>query len=128
MEIKWNKSELDKASREILKRIEHIIFTTTRQTPKKRNGRFVIEDSSGQLRRTLKSNTNIFETSGKNLDINVEMVEWFFYLDEGTKHMQGWFIQEAIFEDTQINKILKDLIAGVGKRAVLEFVQTLKDN
>jgi hypothetical protein len=55
------------------------------------------------------------------------MVEWFFYLDEGTKHIEGWFLQEAVFEDGQIRKILKDLITGVGKRAVLEFVKDLKD-
>jgi hypothetical protein len=121
--LKIPKRDIKDAESKILKRIEKIVFDTRRQSAKKKGG-YKIEDGTGALRRRIKSNTNFIKEVNGGFSIDVKMVQHYFFLDEGTQKMEGWFLSEAIFEDKEIRDIIRDL----SFKAVLNFVSDSVDD
>ena len=126
MELKYKSADLRKAEKEIVKRVKELVFSTRRNTAKK-NGKYVIEKQTGDLERSITGNKNFIKPDKKgNLSIDLKVMEYYVFLDEGTSKMKGWFLTEAIFEDDEVRKAIKELQVKTTKRAILNVLSDIK--
>jgi hypothetical protein len=126
MELKYKSADLRKAEKEIVKRVKELVFSTRRDTAKK-NGKYVIEKQTGDLERSITGNKNFIKPDKKgNLSIDLKVMEYYVFLDEGTSKMKGWFLTEAIFEDDEVRKAIKELQVKTTKRAILNVLSDIK--
>jgi hypothetical protein len=126
MKLNIKKTEIMLTEREIIKQVHYILYSTKR--PKaKLNGKHEIEKDTGELEAVLKRNRGFIKLNAKGtgLNIDIEMINYFFFLDEGTKNMEGWFITDAIFDDPIINKIIKNLLTDGLKRGSIDTIQQI---
>lgn len=125
MNVEYNRSDIRRVERQMIKRVKEIVFSTRRDTPK-RNGKYVIERRTGDLDASIRRNTNFIETDKKgNITINLKVMNYFIYLDEGTSKMDGWYLTEAIFDDREIRKLFKDLQEKTFRKAILEITSDI---
>jgi hypothetical protein len=126
MELKYKAADLRKLEKEIVKRVKELVFSTRRNTDKK-NGKYVIEKQTGDLERSITGNKNFIKPDKKgNLSIDLKVMEYYVFLDEGTSRMKGWFLTEAIFEDDEVRKAIKELQQKTTKRAILNVLSDIK--
>jgi hypothetical protein len=126
MELKYKSADLRKLEKEIVKRVKELVFSTRRNTAKK-NNKYVIEKQTGDLERSITGNKNFIKPDKKgNLSIDLKVMEYYVFLDEGTSKMKGWFLTEAIFEDDEVRKAIKDLQVKTTKRAILNVLSDIK--
>jgi hypothetical protein len=126
MELKYKAADLRKLEKEIVKRVKELVFSTRRNTAKK-NGKYVIEKQTGDLERSITGNKNFIKPDKKgNLSIDLKVMEYYVFLDEGTSKMKGWFLTEAIFEDDEVRKAIKELQQKTTKRAILNVLSDIK--
>lgn len=122
--IKLNNVEISNLEALILRQIEKIIFVD-RMRPsgrKKRNGGLVIEDKTGNLRSRLKANRGFLKQTERGFEINVEMVNYYKWLDDSRRDELNWYLTEAIFEDKIIRDAIKKTIGSAAKRTVLNMI------
>jgi hypothetical protein len=101
--IKYKKSELSKANRDIEKLLLKIIET-------KRGGKFnrPLNKITGNLRKNIKS--LIYESNG-NLYVDLDVMEYYQFLDEGTRRITNpWFLTEELTESDEFVEIVEGLI------------------
>ena len=126
MELKYKSADLRKLEKEIVKRVKELVFSTRRNTAKK-NNKYVIEKQTGDLERSITGNKNFIKPDKKgNLSIDLKVMEYYVFLDEGTSKMKGWFLTEAIFEDDEVRKAIKELQQKTTKRAILNVLSDIK--
>ena len=129
MKLKLKKTDINKAEREIIKRIEEIVFDTKRRTAKKeikgRYGpnRYVIDDLTGDLRASIKRNKGfiILDERGENIQLDLSFVEHYLYLDEGTKKMKPWMLSDYILNDEKIQEIVGELLEKGFEQAIINI-------
>jgi gas vesicle protein len=124
MELKLTRKEIKEIQDTILKRVEAIVFSTNRSTAKK-DGTRQIKDRSGDLRNSIKGNKDFIKVRSNKITIDIETMSYYLFLDEGTKHMNGWFLTEAIFEDKIIREKIKEVTTAASKRATLNMLSVL---
>lgn len=133
--IKLNKKELREIEEFIKDEVEAVIFATRRSRGKVSgyktengvktpilNGGNYIEDKSGQLRRKLRANKNFIKQSERGLEIKLEMVEYYKYLDDERRDELNWYLSEAIFESPLISGKIKEVMAKASKRVILKMI------
>jgi hypothetical protein len=126
MELKYKAADLRKLEKEIVKRVKELVFSTRRNTAKK-NNKYVIEKQTGDLERSITGNKNFIKPDKRgNLSIDLKVMEYYVFLDEGTSKMKGWFLTEAIFEDDEVRKAIKELQVKTTKRAILNVLSDIK--
>ena len=125
--MKLKAKDIKKAEDTIIKRIEDIVFGTPRSKPKK-NGKTVIEDGPKKnLRNSIKRNKNFLKVSkdGSKVEIDINVIEYYLYLDEGTKRIEPWFLTDHILNDSEIQQaVLKLEIEGV-RGAVIDMISSI---
>ena len=123
-EIKLNSGEMRELEKFLLTRIEDIIFNERRRPSGKQKikGGLLIEDFTGDLRRELKANRGFIVQTSKGFQIDIKMVPYFQYLDDGRRDELNWYLSEAIFEDKKISEKIKEITAGATKRVMLKMI------
>ena len=58
--------------------------------------------------------------------MQVYMMDYYKYLDEGTKTIEPWFFSEAIMDSAEIGKITEDLVLGAVEGQILDIFSKLK--
>lgn len=117
-QIPWDKKQLNRANREAVKIIQRIIKTKSRSSDGKR-----IQKRTGNLLRNIKP---IFKVKNNQLVIDVEVMEYYQYLDEGTRRIKPWFLTEEIMEDEEFLEIIEDLATDSLEGAIVDAVSKIK--
>lgn len=119
-QIPWDKKKLRRANREAVKIIRRIIKTKKRPSDGKR-----IQKRTGDLLSNIKP---LFKISNKQLVIDVEVMEYYQYLDEGTRRIKPWFLTEEIMEDEEFLEIIEDLAVDGLEGAVVDALSNIKSS
>jgi hypothetical protein len=116
-ELKYTNRDLRKADREVFKLVQDVIKTKRRDGDGK-----VLQKRTGNLLSNIKP---VFKVKGGELYVDIKVMEYYQYLDEGTKRIQPWFLTEEIMGDPKMGKIIKDLIGEATKRAYVELISDI---
>jgi hypothetical protein len=129
-EIKLNKKELRTLEKKVIKRIDEIIFEERERPSRepKKNGMTIIESDTGKLKDKLHRNRNFIKQGDKGFEINLRMMPYYVYLDDGRRDELNWYLTEAIFEDEQINNMIAELLEGAMMRVFLEVLTEADKN
>lgn len=123
MELNLDKSAVREFENFVINKIEEIIFGTKRPSGKRKlDGDYYIKDDTGQLRRKLKANKGFLKSDKKGLVFDIKMISYYKYLDDQRRDDLNWYLTEAIFEDDDIRKKLKELTAQSAKRTFLNIL------
>lgn len=117
--IVYSKAELNRANAKVVALLLKIIET-------KRGGKFnqPLRKVTGNLRRNIKS--VIYESGGK-LFIDLEVMEYYKYLDEGTKRITNpWFLTEELTTHDEFSVIVGDLIKEGITEATYNVLSSIK--
>jgi hypothetical protein len=87
------------------KRIREIIRDTIKKKQRDADGK-VLERRTGNLRGRINPTITI---DGNDLVLNVEVMEYYKYLDEGTKFIKKWDLTDAFLDSKEFDKIMDDL-------------------
>jgi hypothetical protein len=107
----------------VKKRIEEIVFSTSRSKAKVKGGN-KIDDDSGKLRASIKNNKNFITQTKKGFEINLKVMEYFKFLDDQRRDELNWYLTEAIFDDKELRDYIKDQTAKSAKRVILKEIQS----
>ena len=123
-ELKFNAEEMRELEKFVLVRIEDIIFHERNRPSGKQKvkGGLLIEDKTGNLRQELKANRGFITQSARGFSIDIKMVPYFQYLDDGRRDELNWYLSEAIFEDNKIRDKIRELTAGATKRVMIKMI------
>jgi len=148
--LQLNSTQIRKLEKEILDRIEEIIFDRRRpsgrqkikgyktKTVNKKVQRTPIYKSSTKiedagkrgsegLRTTLKANKGFMRIENKRIVFDIKMVSYYKYLDDQRRDELNWYLTEAIFEDAELKKFIADITAeGIVSKFINMFSQELK--
>jgi hypothetical protein len=117
--IKYKKSELNKANLKIEKLLLRIIET-------KRGGKFnkPLNKITGNLRKNIKS--LIYESNNK-LFIDLEVMEYYQFLDEGTRKITNpWFLTEELTNHEDFEEIVGELLRDSIEEASYKVISKIK--
>ena len=106
MKIKVPNKLVNDAKKDLQKLIRKILETHKR-SKKTYLGKHTLTKQSGDLFRNIKPN---FKLSGGKMIMEVQMMEYYKYLDEGTEHIKPWFFSEEIMNSNDIIKITEDIV------------------
>lgn len=110
----------------ILRRVESIIFLERKRPSgrqKVKGGLLIQDGKNGALRNKLMSAKDFIKETEKGFEIDIKMVEYFKYLDDARREELNWYITEAVFEDPQIRKKIKEITT---KRVSIKILSELK--
>jgi hypothetical protein len=148
--LQLNSTQIRKLEKEILKRIEEIIFNRKRPSGRQKiqgyktktvnkkvertpiyKSSTKIEDAGGKgsegLRKTLKANKGFMRIENKLIVFDIKMVSYYKYLDDERRDELNWYLTEAIFEDAELKKFIADITAeGIKSKFINIFSQELK--
>jgi hypothetical protein len=110
------------AKRKITKLILNVLKTHRRGTPTKKEGKWTITKRTGELFKNIKPE---FKLESNDLTIEVNMMEYYEWLDGGTSKMDGWFFSEEIMDSNEIIKIGEDLIGDTLESSILDMVSNI---
>lgn len=136
MEVKLNNKEIRDLEKFILKRIEEIVFEDRHRPSGKskvgtgvtkfRPGGYskddVVEDNTGKLRQKLRANKNFIKQVKGGFDINLKMIDYFKWLDDGRRDELNWYFGEAFFTDEKIIDKIKEILTGATKRIIINII------
>ena len=124
--IKYPPSAIRKADKEIKKLMQDIIekkmggTTTKKKTTPKRT----LNKVSGNLHRNVKP--VIRAKSNGELFIDVEVMEYYQYLDEGTKRIKNpWFLTEELMNKSEFLDAITDLTREGFEETIIEVFSKL---
>jgi hypothetical protein len=123
--VELNKSELDDLESYIRDKVEKIVFSTRRSKAKKKGGH-KIEDSSGDLRRSIKTARNFIKQTNKGLSIDFPVMEYYRFLDEDRRDELNWYLSEAIFEDNDFRDKIREIYKQTAQRAVIKVLSSIQ--
>jgi hypothetical protein len=114
--LKYNKRDLTAANRSAVKLIQDIIKT------KRRSDGHTIQKRTGDLLRNIKP---VFKLVNEELYIDISVMEYYKYLDEGTKRIKPWFLTEEIMSDDRMLGIINKLVADAAKAVIIDVVSDI---
>lgn len=118
MKIKVPNRLVNDAKKDLQKLIRKIL-ETHRRSKKTYLGKHTLTEQSGDLFRNIKPN---FKLSGQKIIMEVQMMEYYKYLDEGTKHIEPWFFSEEIMMSDDIIKITEDVVGFTVEQTLFDMV------
>lgn len=116
-ELEYSKADLRKADREVFLLVQEVIKTKRRDSDGK-----VLKKRTGNLLSNIKP---VFKVKAGELYVDIKVMEYYQYLDEGTKRIEPWFLTEEIMGDPKMSKIIKDLVGEATKRAYIELISEI---
>lgn len=125
MKIKYSQKAINKCNNEIKALMLKIIETKIGGTTKKgKSGPArVLNSSSGDLKRNIKP---VIEVKGDELFINIEMVEYYQYLDEGTKRIKKpWFLTDELMNQSEFLDSIAELTRSGIEETIIEVFSKL---
>ena len=123
-EVKLDRKQIRELEKEILKRVESIIFSERNRPSGKQkvNGGLLVEDDTGKLRRQLKANRGFVKQNKRGgIEVDIKMVSYFKWLDDERRQELNWYFSEAIFEDKIISDKIKELYTESVKSAFIKI-------
>ena len=115
--LKYNKRDLTAANRSAVKLIQDII-----KTKRRGSDGHTIQKRTGDLLRNIKP---IFKLVNEELYIDISVMEYYKYLDEGTKRIKPWFLTEEIMSDDRMLGIINKLVADAAKAVIIDVVSDI---
>jgi hypothetical protein len=116
-ELEYSKRDLRKADREVFLLVQEVIKTKRRDSDGK-----TLQKRTGNLLSNIKP---IFKVVNGDLSVSIKVMEYYQYLDEGTKRIEPWFLTEEIMGHPKMTKIIKNLIGEATKRAYVELISDI---
>jgi hypothetical protein len=116
-ELEYSKRDLRKADREVFLLVQEVIKTKRRDSDGK-----TLQKRTGNLLSNIKP---IFKVVNGDLSVSIKVMEYYQYLDEGTKRIEPWFLTEEIMSHPKMTKIIKNLIGEATKRAYVELISDI---
>lgn len=116
-ELEYSKRDLRKADREVFLLVQEVIKTKRRDSDGK-----TLKKRTGNLLSNIKP---IFKVVNGDLSVSIKVMEYYQYLDEGTRRIEPWFLTEEIMGHPKMTKIIKDLIGEATKRAYVELISDI---
>lgn len=120
--MKLKSKDISNAKTQLAKLIKRILKTHPRSKAKL-NGKHVVEKKSGDLFREIQPQFSIKD--GK-LIMEVRMMEYYKWLDEGTKNIEGWYFSEEIMDSKDIAKLTENLVQGTILGRIDEMISTIQ--
>jgi hypothetical protein len=125
MKVKYAKKDLDQVNREVKDLMIKIITT-------KRGGTTVegskaasrtLNTNTGNLKRSVKPVVKPHPSGDGRLTINIEVIEYYQYLDEGTKRIKyPWFLTEELLNHIDFLKSIENLVAKGMEDAIVKVI------
>ena len=125
-EVKLDRKQIRELEKEILKRVESIIFSERNRPSGKQkvNGGLLVEDDTGKLRRQFKANRGFVKQNKRGgIEVDIKMVSYFKWLDDERRQDLNWYFSEAIFEDKIISDKIKELYTESVKSAFIKIIK-----
>jgi hypothetical protein len=116
-ELEYSRKDLRKADREVFKLVQEVIKTKRRDS----DGH-TLQKRTGNLLSNIKS---VFKVKGGELYVDIKVMKYYQYLDEGTKRIEPWFLTEEILGHPKMSKIIKELVGEATKRAYIELISDI---
>lgn len=116
-ELEYSSKDLRKADREVFKLVQEVIKTKRRDS----DGH-TLQKRTGNLLSNIKS---VFKVKGGELYVDIKVMKYYQYLDEGTKRIEPWFLTEEILGHPKMSKIIKELVGEATKRAYIELISDI---
>jgi hypothetical protein len=120
--LKIKSKEISNAKRELQKLIENILKTHERSKPTT-EGKKTLTKRSGNLFNQIKPS---FSLSGDKVVMEVQMMEYYKYLDEGTKHIEPWFFSEEIMDSSKLEDITEKLVIGSIEETLTDMISNIQ--
>lgn len=99
--IKYSKASLQRANRKLYGLVRRTILTKKRKYDGK-----ILQVRTGNLSKKIKP---IIKVENKRLVIDLEVMEYYKYLDLGTERIEPWFLSEEITESEYMKEIIEEL-------------------
>jgi len=122
MKLKIKNKVKNNATNGLIKIIRKILKKHGRAGKPTYLGKQTLTKQSGNLFREIKPN---FKISNNRVVWDVEMMEYYKYLDEGTSRIQPWFFSEEIMNDSQLMKISEDLLGSAVEETIFDMVSKI---
>lgn len=124
--LKINTKEKSDARRDLQKLIQKVL-RKTRRTQATVEGKYTLTKRSGDLFGTLQNIQPEFKLDGDKLVMEVSMMEYYKYLDEGTKNIKpGWFFSEEIMDSKELENLAEALLYSMVDRQILDMASVIK--
>lgn len=123
--LKINTKEKSDARRDLQKLIQKVL-RKTRRTQATVEGKHTLTKRSGDLFGTLQNIQPEFKLDGDKLVMEVSMMEYYKYLDEGTSKMPGWFFSEEIMDSKELENLAEALLYSMVDRQILDMASVIK--
>jgi len=112
--MRFKNSEIRKANSKIKRILVSIIDSKRRSS----DGH-TIRKRTGNLRRNIKP---LIEVDSGELVVDIQVMEYYQYLDVGTRRIQPWFLTEELFENEDFQKVLQDLVGDAIESSIIDVV------
>jgi len=110
-----------RAEKKIAELILKILEKTQRSTPTYKGVRTITKDT-GNLFRNIKPKITI---NNKVLNVDVEMMNYYQFLDAGTTNIEPWFFTEEIMDDPELLKIMDDLVYDSVDEKLIDMISKI---
>ena len=117
MKLDISNRDLNEANRKVYHIIQKVIDTKRRSSDGKR-----LKRRTGNLRSEIKP---FFKLEDKKLVVDVEVMEYYQYLDEGTRRIYPWFLSEEIMDNEEMIELIQNLLKKGVEGAVLGMVSKI---
>jgi len=120
--VKLKAAQVSRAKGQLQKLIRKILEETKRDKPTYKGVR-TITKGTGNLFREIQPN---FVVKEGRIVMEVYMMDYYQWLDAGTKTIDPWFFSEEIMDSAEITKITEDLVLGAIEGQILDIFSTIK--
>ena len=110
-----SQGSINKANRKLYALIQRVILTKRRESDGK-----VLKVRTGRLKRNIRPLLSI--DNDNNLIVDMEVMEYYQYLDEGTRRIKPWFLSEEIMDSEEFEEIVEDLYFEGFQDAIFDAV------
>lgn len=118
-DLEYKRTALRKADRAVFLLVQEVIKTKRRDS----DGH-TLQKRTGNLLSNIKP---IFKVVGGELYVDIKVMEYYQYLDEGTKRIKPWFLTEEILGHPKMSKVIKDLVGESTKNAYIELISQINN-
>lgn len=116
--MKIKSSAIRRANKDIKRILVKIIDTKRRSS----DGH-TIQKRTGNLRKNIKP---LIDIEGSELVVDIQVMEYYQYLDEGTRRIKPWFLTEELFDNEEFQTILQNLVAEGIEGSIVDVVSKFK--
>lgn len=111
-----------KAEKKLVLLIEKILKTHQRSKPTYKGVRTITKDT-GNLFRNIKPH---FILSGNTLNVDIQMMEYYKWLDAGTKDIDPWFFTEELMDSSELLQIMDELVYDGVENKILDMISDIE--